>query len=163
MFGAFGDFVEFFLADHVDRSFHQIAHHGFHIPADVSDFGVFRGFHFHEGAAGEPRQAARDFGLAHASGTNHQNIFGKNIFGKFGCEFLAAHPIAQSDRDRLLGEILADNIFVEFDHDFARGKLVKGRKRFRLGRARLAAGKIDDHFFLRFFGHSSSTVKLELV
>ena len=163
LFGALGDFVELFLADHVNRGFHQVADHGFNVAADVADFGVFRGFHFHERAAGQTREAARDFRLAHAGGTDHQNIFRQNVFGEFGREFLAADAIAQGDGHGFFGEVLADDVFVQLDNDFARRELVERGQRLRLGRLRLTAGQIDHHVFLRFFGHSSSTLKLALV
>ncbi len=102
LLGAFGHFVEFFFADHIDRGFYQIANHGFHVATDVAHFGVFRGFHFHERAAGKTSEAAGDFRFAYARGTDHQNIFGQNVFGQFGREFLAAHTIAQGDRDGFL-------------------------------------------------------------
>ena len=133
MLGALGDFIELFLAHHVDGGLDQVADHGFDVAADVADFGVLRSFHFHEGAAGEARQAAGDFRLADAGGTDHQNIFGQNVFGHFGREFLAAHAIAQGDSDGFFGGVLADDVFVELDDDFARRQLVERRKRLGLG------------------------------
>ena len=41
LFGAVGDFIELFLADHVDGGFHEIADHGFHIAPDVTNFRIF--------------------------------------------------------------------------------------------------------------------------
>src|SRR5579864_4250719 len=43
LLGAICDFVELFLAHHVDRGFHQVAHHGLDVAADVADLGVFGG------------------------------------------------------------------------------------------------------------------------
>jgi hypothetical protein len=109
----------------VRRGLDEIANHGFHVAADVTHFGVLRGFHFYEWAACESRQASRNFRLPHAGRTDHQNILGQNIFGKLGRKFLAAHAIAQSDGHGLLREVLADDVFIQLDHDFARGKLVE--------------------------------------
>src|SRR5271155_3928990 len=163
LLGALGDFVELFFTDHINRGFDEIADHGFHVAADVADFGVFRGFHFDEGETCQAREAAGDFRLADASGADHQNIFRQNIFGELGWKFLPADPIAQSDGYGFFGEILADDIFIQLDDDFARGKLVERRERFRLRRLRFVSGQVDDHVFLRFLRHSSSTLKLSFV
>ena len=163
LFGALGDFVEFFLADHINRSFDEVADHGFHVAADVAHFSVLRSFHFYEGAARKARQAAGNFRFAHAGGADHQNILRQNVFGKLGRKLLAADAVAQRDGDGFLREILADDVFIQLDHDFARRKLVERRKRLRLGRLRFVSGQVDDHVFLRFLRHSSSTLKLSLV
>src|SRR4029077_14669594 len=83
LFGAVGDFIEFFLADHVDGSLDEIADHGFDIPADVADFRVFRSFNLDERATGQASETPGDFGFADAGGANHQNVFGEDVFGDF--------------------------------------------------------------------------------
>ena len=125
LLGAIGDFIELFFAHHVDGSFHQVADHRFHVAADVADFGVLGSFHFHERAAGEPRESARDFGLADAGRADHQNIFRQNVFGNFRRQLLAADTIAQRYRDGALRRVLPDNIFVELGDDLARGHVVQ--------------------------------------
>src|ERR1700682_1078877 len=64
LLGAIRDFIELFLAHHINRGFYQVAHHGFHVAANVTDFGVFGGFDFHERATGEAGEATRDFRFA---------------------------------------------------------------------------------------------------
>src|SRR5271155_172052 len=140
LFGALGDFIQFFLAHHINRGFHEVADHGFHVAADVADFGVLGGFHFYEGAAGQARKASSNFRLAHTGRTDHQNIFGQNIFSKLRRQLLAADAIAQSDGHGFLGEILADDIFIQLDDDFARGEFVERRKRLRFGSLRFVSG-----------------------
>jgi len=142
--GALGDFVEFFFADHVDRGFDQVADHGFDVAADVADLGVLRGFHFYEWAAGETREASRDFRFADAGRTDHQNIFRQDFLGEFGGKFLAANAIAQGHGHGALGGGLADDVLIELGDDFARRQLVEGR--LRLGfRLALLTWKIDHH------------------
>ena len=137
LFGAVGNFVELFFAHHVDGSFDQIAHHGFDVAADVADFGVFRGFHFDERAARQPRKATGDFGLADAGWADHQNILGKNIFGDLRRKLLAADAIAQSDGDGALRRVLPDDVLVELRDDLARRHVVeRGKKFFFLGGGR---------------------------
>ena len=144
---ALGDFVEFFLAHHVDGRLHQVSNHGFDVAAYVSDFGVLRCFHFDERTSGQAREAARDFRFADSGGANHQNVFRQDIFGHLGREFLPAHAIAQRDGNRALCGGLAHDVLVQFDDDFPRCQLVK--RRFRCGlRFALVAGKIDHHLKL---------------
>ena len=162
LFGALGHFVELFFADHVDRSFHQIADHRFDVAAHVAHFGVLRSFHFHERAAGQPGQAARDFRLADAGRSDHQDILRENIFGEFGLKLLAADAVAQRDGHRLFRGVLPDDVFVELDDDFARSQLVKRRQRLRLRGLRISR-QIDHHVFLRLFAHSSSMLKFAFV
>src|ERR1700730_10934587 len=125
LFGALGNFVELFLADHVDGGLDQVAHHRFDVAADVANLGVLRRFDLDERAARQTSQPARDFRFTDAGGTDHQNIFWQNLFGQLGGKLLPAHAIAQSDGHGALGSSLADDILVELDHDFARGQLVK--------------------------------------
>src|SRR5467141_2735930 len=130
LLGAVGDFVEFFLADHVDGSLDEIAHHRFHIAADVADFGVFRSFDLDERAAREARQAARDFRFSDAGGANHQNVFGQNVFGDFRRKLLAADAVAQGHGDGALRGSLPDDVLVELRHDFARRHVIEGGEKF---------------------------------
>ena len=112
LFRAFGNFVEFFLTHHVDGRLHQIAHHGFDVAADVADLGVFRCFHLHERASGQPGEAPRDFRLADSGRADHQNVLGENVFRHFGREFLPADTVAQRDGNRALGGGLPDDVFI---------------------------------------------------
>src|SRR6202158_1013308 len=130
LLGAVGDFVEFFLADHVDGGLYEVADHRLHIAADVSDFRVFRSFNLDERAAGEARQAARDFRFSDAGGANHQNVFGQNVLGDFRRKLLAADAVAQSDSDGALGRSLPDDVLVELRHDFARRHVIEGGEKF---------------------------------
>src|SRR5712692_4341833 len=130
LLGAVGDFVELFLADHVDGSLDEIADHRFHIAADVADFRVFRSFDLDERAAGQARQAARDFRFSHAGGANHQNIFRQNVFRDFRWKLLAADSIAQSHGDGALRRSLPDDVLVELRYDFARRHVVESGEKF---------------------------------
>ena len=153
---ALRDFVQFFFAHHVNRHFHQVAHHGFDVAPDVTDLRVLRSFHLHERAAGQARQAPRDFRLTNAGGANHQDIFRQNIFGNFRRQLLPAYTIAQSHGHSPLCRILADNIFVQFRHDFPRRHIVKGRQKFfalRRAAIRVCAAGHQNQFFVRLAWH----------
>ena len=162
LLGALGHLVQFFLADHVDGVFHEVAHHGFHVAAHIADFRVFRSFHLYEGAARQPRQPARNFRLPHAGGPDHQNIFRQNFFRHFGSKLLPAHAIAQRDGYSALGGILPDDVLIELDDDFARRQLVKRGDGLGFERRHLAR-QIDYAVFIVLAGHSSSREKLLLV
>src|SRR5947207_4655920 len=154
LLGAVGDFVEFFLADHVNGSLAEIAHHGFHIAADVADFGVFRGFHLDERAAREARQPAGNFRFSDAGGANHQNVFGQHVFGDFRRKLLAADAVAQGHGDGALGGRLPDDILVELRDDFARRHVIEGGEKFLpLDGLGAVSSRCVDHFFFGLSGH----------
>ena len=69
---------------------------------------------------GEPRQAARDLGLAAPGRADHQDVLGQHLLAQLGRELLAAPAVAQRDRDRTLGVVLADDEAVELGDDLAR-------------------------------------------
>src|SRR5258708_902280 len=154
LLGAVGDFVELFLADHVDGSLDEIADHRFHIAADVAHFRVFRSFDLDERAAGQARQAARDFRFSHAGGANHQNIFRQNVFGDFRRKLLAADSIAQGHGDGALGGSLADDVLVELQDDFAWRHVIEGGEKFLpLDGLGAVASRCVDQFFFGLAGH----------
>src|SRR5205807_6813827 len=92
-----GHFIEFFLANHVNGSLDQVAHHRFHVATDVANFRVLRSFNLYERAAGETRQAAGNLRFSHAGGADHEDIFRQHVFGDFWWKLLAADTVAQSD------------------------------------------------------------------
>ena len=124
-FGLVGNVFQLLFAHHVDGDLHQVADHRLDIAAHIADLGELRRFHLHEGGVRQLRQAARDLGFAHAGGTDHDDVLRDHFFGELGRELLAAHAIAQRDGHGALRLVLADNIFVELAHDFARGQFVE--------------------------------------
>src|SRR6202047_2853862 len=123
--GLIRDIFEFFFADHFNGDLDQVADHGFHIAAAVADFGELGSFDFEERRVGELREAPGDFGFADASGPDHDDVLGDDLFGHFGRELLPAHAIAQGDGDSALRVFLTDNVLVEFGDDFARRQFVE--------------------------------------
>jgi hypothetical protein len=69
----------------------------------------------------QAREPPRDFRLAHARGTNHQDVLGRDLFGHLGRQALPAIAIPQRDSDRALGLGLADDEPIQFGNDFTRG------------------------------------------
>ena len=77
------------------------------------------------GRVGQLGEAARDLGLAHAGGADHQDVFRHDLFGEIGRKLLAARAIAQRNGDGALGRGLADDVLVELGDDLARRHLVE--------------------------------------
>jgi hypothetical protein len=78
---------------------------------------------------------------------NHALVFGQDVFGHFGLQFLASHAIAQGNGDGFFGGILADNVFVQFDDDLPRSQFVERREHlcfFDL----LVTRQVNHHSFL---------------
>ena len=93
----------------------------FDVLADITDFGKARGFHLHKRRIGERGQPACDFGFAHTGGADHQNIFWHHLIAQFRRKLRPPPAVAQGNRHRALGRMLADDVAVEFGNDLARG------------------------------------------
>src|SRR6266852_1066507 len=162
LLGAIRDFIELFLAHHVNRGFHQVAHHGLDVAANVADLRVLGGFDLYERAAGQAGQAARDFRFADAGRADHENIFGQNVFGDFGRKFLAAHAVAQSYSDGTLRGVLPDDVLVQLRDDFARSHVVeRGKKVLGFLRRGTIASRDRHNFFFRLAWHESFCSSLQ--
>ena len=96
----------------------EIAHDLFDVAADVADFGEFGRLDLEEWRAGEARQAARDFRLADAGRADHQDVLRQHLFAQLVVELQSPPAVAQRDRDRALGVVLADDEAVELGNDF---------------------------------------------
>ena len=123
------DLVDLLEPDHVDGDFDQVAHHRLHVAADVSDFGELGRFDLEKGRAGQASQPARQLGFADAGRPDHDDVLGRDLLGHLGIEFLAADPVAQRDRDGLLGLVLAHHVLVQRGHDLPGGHLVQSPRR----------------------------------
>ncbi len=109
-------------ACHADRNLDQVADDLLDVAPDIADLGELGGLDLEERRLGQFRQAARDLGLAHARGADHQDVLGQNLFAQFGRKLLPAPAVAQRDGDGALGVGLADNETVEFGDDLTRRK-----------------------------------------
>jgi hypothetical protein len=69
---------------------------------------------------GKPREAARDLGLAHPGGPDHQDVLRRDLLAQRLGDLLAAPAVAQRDRHRPLRSRLPDDVLVELMHDFLR-------------------------------------------
>ena len=88
---------------------------------DVADFGELGRFDLDEGRIGQPRQTAGDFGLADAGRADHQDVLGRDFLTQRFGHLRPSPAVAQRNGDRLLGVLLADDVLVQFGHDFRRG------------------------------------------
>ena len=100
-----------------DGLFHEIPDHGFAVSADITDLGELGGFHLNERGLGQLREAPRDFRLADAGRSDHDNVLGNHFVPEMIRQTLAAPTRAQRDSHHPLGIPLADNVSVElFDN-----------------------------------------------
>ncbi len=125
--GTVAHLARFLFARLLDRGLHQVADDRIDVLADVTDFGELGRLDFDEGRIGEPRQPPRDLGLAHAGGPDHQDVLGRDLLAQRLGHLLAAPAVAQRDRDRALGGVLPDDMFIQFVNDFLGGHVRHGK------------------------------------
>src|SRR5215467_14286542 len=124
--------------DHVDRQLGQVADHRLDVATDVADLRVLGGLDLQERCLRELRQPARHLGLPDAGGPDHDDVLRRDFVAQLGRKVLPSPPVAQRDRHRALGLLLADDVTIELGDD------LRGRE----GEVRV---------------HSTSTVKWSLV
>ena len=90
------------------------------VAADVADLGELRRLDLHERRVRELREPARDLGLADAGRADHQDVLRRDLVAQRLVDLHAAPAVAQRDRDRALGVVLADDVLVELVDDLAR-------------------------------------------
>jgi hypothetical protein len=134
------DFAAAALTDLGDADLQEIANDLLDVAPDIADLGELGGLDLDERRAREPREPARNLGLADAGRADHQDVFRQYFLAQLVVKLEAAPAVAQRDRDRALGVGLSDDILVKLPHDLARGQLIEQRLVF--GSLR---GKIDDH------------------
>jgi hypothetical protein len=108
------------LALLLHRHVEQVAHDGVDVLADVAHLGELGRFDLDEGRIGQPRQPARDLGLAHAGGADHQDVLRRDLAAQLLVDLLAPPAVAQRNGHRALGLVLADDVAVEFGDDLRR-------------------------------------------
>ena len=107
------------LAGQRDADLDEVADDLLDVAADIADLGELGRLDLEERRAGEPRQAARDLGLADAGRADHQDVLRQHLLAQLVVELQAAPAVAQRDRDGALGVVLADDEAVELGDDFA--------------------------------------------
>ncbi len=117
------DVLAHLVLDEPDGHFHQVADDLFHVAADIADFGELGGLDLGEGSARELGQSARDFRLADARRSDHQDVLRHHLLAHVAFQLLPAPAVAQRDGDGALGILLADDEAVEFGDDLARGEI----------------------------------------
>ena len=100
-----------FLEPH--RFLDQVAGDLLDVAADIADLGELGRLDLDERRVGKLGEPPADLGLAAAGGADHQYVLGRHLVAQFLGELLAAPAIAQRDRDRALGIVLADDVRVE--------------------------------------------------
>ena len=108
------------FAQHVDAGLDQVARDALHVAADIADFGELGRLDLQERRLRQLGQPAGDLGLAAAGGADHQDVLGHDFLAHRLGQLLPPPAVAQRDRDRALGVVLADDEAVEFRDDLAR-------------------------------------------
>ena len=116
------DLPALLVLDEADADLDEVAHDLLDVAADIADLGELGRLDLEERRAGEARQAARDLGLAAAGRPDHQDVLRQNLLLHRTFELLAPPAVAQRDRDRALGIVLADDVAVELGDDLAGGE-----------------------------------------
>ena len=106
----------------VEPDLDQVADDRFDVAADIADLGELGRLDLDERRLGELGQAARDLGLAAAGRADGQDVLGQHLLAQRLVELLAPPAVAQRDRDRALGGVLADDEAIELGDDLARGQ-----------------------------------------
>ncbi len=117
------DLLALSVAHEANRRLDKVANDLIHVAPDIADFGEFRGLNLEERRIGKLGEPARNLGLADAGRADHEDVLRQNFFPHILVELLPAPAVAQSNGDRALGVILADNIAVQFRYDFPRGEV----------------------------------------
>ena len=119
LLGAHLDVLALAFAGQRDADLDQVAHDLLDVAADIADLGELGRLDLDERRAGEPRQPARNFGLADAGRADHQDVLRQHLLAQLVVELQPPPAVAQRDRDRALGVALADDEAVELGDDFA--------------------------------------------
>ncbi len=119
VFGAMPHFAHRRFAVHFDGHVDQVADNGFHVAADISDFGEFGRLDFDERRIRQARQTPRDFGFADAGGTDHENVLGGDFVAQAFIHLHAPPAVAQGNGHGAFGRVLADDVLVQFLDDFS--------------------------------------------
>src|SRR5437868_10727917 len=98
---------------------HQVANHRVDVAADVAHLGELRGLDLHERRVGEPGQPARNLRLADAGRSHQDDVLRHHFVAQLRRHAETAPAVAQRDRHRALGGILADDVPVQLGDDFA--------------------------------------------
>jgi len=129
----------------LDRDVHQVADDAVHVAADVTDLGELGCLDLDERRIGQPCQAPRDLGLAHAGGADHEDVLWSDLCTQRLGDVAPAPAVAQCNGHRALGLVLADDVLVQFGDDLFGGHHVSSlrvyakcssqARSFRSGRA----------------------------
>ncbi|MCY1248200.1 hypothetical protein D9M72_616040 [compost metagenome] len=106
------------FAHETDADLDEVTDNLFDVAAYITDFGELRRLDLDERSDGKLCQTAGDFRLADTGRPDHQDVLRHDLVAQFVAELLAPPAIAQRNRHRALGVVLADDETVEFRHDF---------------------------------------------
>ncbi|KAJ0343644.1 hypothetical protein COL154_014076, partial [Colletotrichum chrysophilum] len=106
------------LARQADGDLDEVAHDLLDVAADIADLGELGRLDLDEGRTGQFGEPPRDFRLADAGRTDHQDVFRHHLVAQVFGQLLAAPAVPERDRDGALGVLLADDEPVQLRDDF---------------------------------------------
>ena len=115
--GAVAHLARLGFARLLDRDVDQIADDRVDVAADVAHLGELGRLDLDERRVGEPREPARDFGLADAGRPDHQDVLRRDLLPQRLGHLLPPPAVAQRDGDGALGGVLPDDVLVELGDD----------------------------------------------
>mmetsp|Transcript_13952 Transcript_13952/g.34373 ORF Transcript_13952/g.34373 Transcript_13952/m.34373 type:complete len:288 (-) Transcript_13952:563-1426(-) len=102
--------------DQADSRLHQVLDYVIHVAPHIAQLRVLGGLHLDEGRVRQLGQTPRDLRLAAPRGTDHEDVLGRDLLAQLARHALAAPPVAERHRHRLLGVTLPDNEAVQALH-----------------------------------------------
>lgn len=119
------------LAHHVDRQFHKIADHAFHVATVIAHLRILRGLHFDKRGVDQVGQATRDFRFADAGGAHEDHVARPDFVAQVIGKLQAPPTIAYGDGRGPFGRLLTDNVLVQGLDDLLWCQFVHGLDRSR--------------------------------
>ena len=121
VFGAQADFFELLLTQHFYSSIGKVANDRLDVATHVANFGEFGGFDLDERRPRQFCETPRNFRLTDAGRSDHQNVLRRHFVAQRLIELHTPPTVAERNCDGAFGGILANDVFVQFVDDFARG------------------------------------------
>ncbi len=158
--GARDDLLAQPLPGHVHRDLDQVADDLLDVATDIADFGELGRLDLEERRLRQISQTSRDLRLADAGRADHEDVFRQHLLAHAVVELLATPAVAQRDRDRPLGVILADDVAVQLGNDFARGKAGHrlSTRMLRLVKTQMSAAISSDRLAIAAASMSSRSI-----
>ncbi len=117
--GLFLDLFGHLALYHVDADLGKVADDGLHVAPHVADLGELGRLDLEERGLDELCEPAGDLGLAHAGGTDHDDVLRHDLVAEVLGQALPPPAVPERDGNGPLGLVLADDVLVELFDDLS--------------------------------------------